>query len=138
MRSNGQAMITPELYTQVTGQEPPADFATLEARVVLRLEPALGRSLAFTETDDDGVVIPPPVGLTHAVAHGVAALSAPAVTSVPAGVATLAVAGEYSVTMATGHVQTADGGTLPERLAYLADLGARCVTEALKHRRVAL
>jgi hypothetical protein len=120
--------LTPELYTAITGADAPADLDALTARVVLRLEALLRRDI-----DADA-----PADLIQAVAFGVLAFSAPTERALPAGVSSLDVAGEYRVAVATGQVATADDTPLPEQLAYLADLGGRCVTLALRHRRVAL
>jgi hypothetical protein len=120
--------LTAQLYTAITGADAPADLDALVARVVLRLEALLRRDI-----DADA-----PADLIQAVAFGVLALSAPAERALPAGVSSLDVAGEYRVAVATGQVTTADDTALPESLAYLADLGGRCVTLALRHRRVAL
>jgi hypothetical protein len=83
-----------------------------------------------------------PEGLAQAIAWGVSTLSAAqasngvAVGTVPPGVSSLNIAGEYSVTFAPGHTAGADGYPLPDRWTHLADLGGRCVTNALRYRRV--
>lgn len=122
-------MLTEARYTEITGAPAPDGFTALTSRVVGRLEVLLQKPVDEAALD---------AGLDEAVAFGVQTLSAPSDVPVPAGVASMAVGGEYSVSVSAGHVVASDGALLPERFAYLSELGGRCVTVALRHRRVAL
>lgn len=81
-----------------------------------------------------------PAGLAVAIAWGVNTLTAtisgtaPQVTS--PGVLSLDIAGEYRVEYAEGMTAGADGQPIPVRWSHLADLGGRCVLNALRYRRV--
>lgn len=83
-----------------------------------------------------------PEGLAQAIAWGVHTLSAAQAGStvggstMPPGVSSLSIANEYSVSLAKGHTAGADGYPLPERWTHLSDLGGRCVSNALRYRRV--
>lgn len=83
-----------------------------------------------------------PEGLAQAIAWGVNTLAAAQAgngagsATVPPGVSSLSIAGEYAVTFTAGHTAGADGFPLPDRWTHLADLGGRCVTNALRFRRV--
>lgn len=83
-----------------------------------------------------------PEGLAQAIAWGVHTLAAAQAgngtggATVPPGVSSLSIAGEYSVAFTAGHTAGADGYPLPDRWTHLADLGGRCVTNALRFRRV--
>lgn len=122
-------MLTEARYTEITGTPAPEGFAVLVSRVASRLEMLLQKPV------DEGALA---AGLDEAVAFGVQTLSAPSDAAVPAGVSSMSVGGEYSVSVSAGHVIASDGALLPERFAYLSELGGRCVTVALRHRRVAL
>lgn len=139
-------LLTTTRYTDITGQAAPASFAALEGRVVRRLESLLGRSLVLDETLEEGdegygdgwTSSTLPNDLAEAIAWGVATLNAPATLPVPHGVSSFGIAGEYNVAVAAGQTFTADGVPLSSRYAFCADLGGRCVTLALRYRRVAL
>lgn len=83
-----------------------------------------------------------PEGLAQAIAWGVSTLSAAQAgngvggATVPPGVSSLSIANEYSVSFTDGYTAGADGYPLPDRWTHLADLGGRCVTNALRYRRV--
>jgi hypothetical protein len=120
-------------FSAITGKAAPVEYEALETRVVDRLSALLGRDLS-AEFDADTV----PTTLAHAVAFGVETVAAPKAPQLPAGYQSMSVAGEYSVAVMSGMVQTSDGVPLPAHLSHVADLGGRCVSFALKHRRVAL
>lgn len=132
-------LLTSSRFTQITGVAAPASFSTLESRVVGRLEVLLGRTLVFDVETGEGFTdetVPP--GLAEAIAWGVHTLNAPQSAPLPQGVSSVNIAGEYSTVMAYGMTSSADGTALPIRYAFAADLGGRCVTLALRFRRVAL
>jgi hypothetical protein len=76
-----------------------------------------------------------PQQLAAAIAWGVHTLTTPADTVLPAGVESLNIAGEYSISKASGTVLGADGHDVPAALTVLADLGGRCATLAARYRR---
>ena len=132
-------LLTSSRFTDITGQTAPSSFSTLEARVVARLASLLGRPLVADEENGDGFTSETlPNDLAEAIAWGVATLNTPQTLPVPHGVSSFGVAGEYNVAVVTGQTFTADGVPLSSRYAFCADLGGRCVTLALRYRRVAL
>lgn len=82
-----------------------------------------------------------PVDLAQAIAFGIETLDASAAGNgapiVPAGVTSLNIAGEWSLTKDKGTVLGADGSPVPASLMELADLGGRCATLAARYRRIA-
>ena len=139
-------LLTTTRFTNITGQAAPASFDDLEARVVRRLESLLARTIVLDETlveGDDGfgegwTAETLPNDLAEAIAWGVSTLNAPQALPVPHGVSGFGIAGEYNVAVTNGQTFTADGVPLSARYAFCADLGGRCVTLALRFRRVAL
>jgi hypothetical protein len=139
-------LLTTNRYTDITGQSAPASFASLESRVVRRLESLLGRILILDENLEEGdagygegfTEETLPNDLAEAIAWGVATLNDPQPLTVPHAVASFGIAGEYNVAVTNGQCFTADGVPLSSRYAFCADLGGRCVTLALRYRRVAL
>jgi hypothetical protein len=125
-------LITSSTFSAITGQTAPVEFSTLETRVVTRLSSLLARDL--TEFTTETV----PTDLTEAIAWGVATLNASTAPIVPTGVVGFNIAGEYQVQLAPGICIGADGVSLPASYSHCVDLGGRCVTLALRHRRVAL
>lgn len=83
-----------------------------------------------------------PAPLAAALAWGIHTLAnsngGTGASPIPPGISSLNIAGEYSVTFAGGHTPGADGFPLPERWVHMADLGGRCVTGALRYRRIPL
>lgn len=84
-----------------------------------------------------------PAGLAEAIAWGVLtrttiASGATLPAAGTAGVASLSIAGEYSVTYTAGVVPGVDGYPMPSAWAHAADLGGRCVAAALRYRRLPL
>lgn len=77
-----------------------------------------------------------PHDLAMAIALGVKTMAANTAQSVPTGVASLSIAGEYSVTLAAGVVMGADGITCPASLSELAPLGGACARLAAPYRRL--
>jgi hypothetical protein len=132
-------LLTSSRFTLITGAAAPESFADLEARVVARLEVLLGRTLVLDEGTAEGYTDETvPAGLAEAIAWGVLTLHDPQLSALPQGVSSVNVAGEYSTVMAYGMTTSADGTALPIRYAFASDLGGRCVTLALRYRRVAL
>jgi len=139
-------LLTTTRYTDITGQAAPASFAALEARVVRRLEALLARTLVLDATLEEGdegygegwTSSTLPRDLAEALAWGIATLNAPQTPAAPNGVLSYGITGDYYVSVSAGQALTADGVPLPSRYAFCADLGGRCVTLALRYRRVAL
>jgi hypothetical protein len=139
-------LLTSTRYEELIGVEAPGDFAEIEARVVRRLEGLLARTLVLDEELVEGdagygegyTSSMVPAGLAEAIAWGVRTLSAPMAPAVPAGVSSVNIAGEYATVMAFGYTTSSDGTALPVKYSAFADLGGRCVTLALRYRRVAL
>jgi hypothetical protein len=76
-----------------------------------------------------------PEQLRTAIAWGVHTLNTPSGAVLPAGVQSLSIAGEYTVTKDAATILGADGVTVPVALVTLADLGGRCATLAATYRR---
>jgi len=126
-------------FTALTGLAAPSNFATVEARVVKRLSSLLARDLVWSEENTTGYTnTSVPSDLAEAICWGVATLSAPQTSIAPAGVAGYNVAGEYSVQFEQGRIVAADGVAISSSHSHCADLGGRCVTLALRHRRISL
>lgn len=81
--------------------------------------------------------VPCPENLATAIAFAVRTLAAPQAAPVPAGVTSLNIAGEYSISRDPGAVIGADGELVPAALASIADLGGRCATLVSAYRRLA-
>lgn len=78
-----------------------------------------------------------PADLAEAIAWGIHTLATGgAGAALTPGITSLNIAGEYQVSVAAGKVLGADGQPLPERYAFASDLGGRCVSAALRYRRV--
>lgn len=140
-------LLTQARYLLITTENAPNNYATIEARVVARLEVLTSRVLVLDEAIDDetdplfGVGYTSatlPNGLAEAIAYGIRTLNAPQTSNIPAGVSGFSIDGAYNVQVAAGHIITADGSPLSSRYAFAADLGGRCVTLALRFRSVAL
>lgn len=80
-----------------------------------------------------------PADLAEAVAWGIHTLATGGTgAAVSPGLTSLNIAGEYQVAVAAGKVIGRDGHPMPERFAFAADLGGRCISGALRYRRVLL
>jgi hypothetical protein len=78
-----------------------------------------------------------PYDLAEAIAWGIHTLASGGSTpALAAGLSSVSIAGEYTATVAAGTTIGRDGHPLPERLGFAADLGGRCVSAALRYRRV--
>lgn len=120
--------ISAQHYETVTGDSTPEGFEDREARVVERLSEMLNRAIADEETL--------PLGLQDAIAWGVHASVNPAQAPIGNGLTSMDVAGEYRVAVADGTSFGVDGQPMPSRWAFASDLGGRCVTMALRYRRI--
>ncbi len=140
-------LLTQARYFLITTENAPNNYATIEARVVARLEVLTSRVLVLNpaivdETDPlFGVGYTSatlPNALAEAIAYGIKTLTAPQTSNIPAGVSGFSIDGAYNVQVAAGQIISADGSPLSSRYAFAADLGGRCVTLALRFRSVAL
>ena len=77
-----------------------------------------------------------PFDLALAIGYGVQTLTTPTAGVIGAGVSSLAIAGEWTLTKDSKTVLGADGHLVPASLAELADLGGRCAVLAAGYRRV--
>ena len=139
-------LLTQARYLLITGENAPNNHATVEARVVSRLEVLCSRVLILDATLEEGdegfeegfTSDTLPASLAEAIAYGIKTVLSPQTSNIPSGVSSFGIDGAYNVAVASGQIITADLIPISSRYAFAADLGGRCVTLALRHRWLAL